>query len=38
MIKLLKIAYQVRLSKLLTRNRRELAVLESLESGKPIAD
>ena len=28
----------VRLSKLLTRNRRELAVLESLESGKPIAD
>ncbi|MGB1161361.1 MAG: aldehyde dehydrogenase [Alphaproteobacteria bacterium] len=28
----------VRLSKLMTRNRRELAVLESLESGKPIAD
>jgi gamma-glutamyl-gamma-aminobutyraldehyde dehydrogenase len=28
----------VRLCKLMTRNRRELAVLESLESGKPIAD
>ena len=31
-------AILVRLSKLMTRNRRELAVLESLESGKPIAD
>ena len=28
-------AVLVRLSKLMTRNRRELAVLESLESGKP---
>ena len=28
----------IRLSKLMTRNRRELAVLESIESGKPIAD
>ncbi|MEL6234920.1 MAG: aldehyde dehydrogenase [Pseudomonadota bacterium] len=28
----------IRLAKLMTRNRRELAVLESLEAGKPIAD
>ncbi len=28
----------VRLCKLMTRNRRELAVMESLESGKPIRD
>lgn len=28
----------IRLCKLITRNRRELAVLESLESGKPIRD
>ena len=28
----------IRLCKLLTRNRRELAVLESVESGKPILD
>jgi gamma-glutamyl-gamma-aminobutyraldehyde dehydrogenase len=28
----------IRLAKLITRNARELAVLESLESGKPIAD
>ncbi|MEM0944822.1 MAG: aldehyde dehydrogenase [Pseudomonadota bacterium] len=28
----------IRLAKLMTRNRRELAVMESLESGKPIAD
>ena len=28
----------VRLCKLLTRNRRELAVMESIESGKPILD
>ena len=28
----------IRLVKLMTRNRRELAVLESLESGKPIRD
>lgn len=28
----------IRLCKLLTRNRRELAVMESLESGKPILD
>ena len=28
----------IRLAKLLTRNRRELAVLESLDSGKPIRD
>ena len=28
----------IRLCKLLTRNRRELAVLESLDSGKPIRD
>ena len=28
----------IRLCKLLTRNRRELAVLETLDSGKPIAD
>lgn len=28
----------IRLCKLITRNRRELAVLESLDSGKPIAD
>lgn len=28
----------IRLCKLLTRNRRELAVMESLESGKPIRD
>ena len=28
----------IRLAKLMTRNRRELAVLESLESGKPIRD
>ncbi|MEL6736202.1 MAG: aldehyde dehydrogenase family protein, partial [Pseudomonadota bacterium] len=28
----------IRLCKLMTRNRRELAVLESLESGKPIRD
>ncbi len=28
----------IRLCKLMTRNRRELAVLESIESGKPILD
>lgn len=28
----------IRLAKLMTRNRRELAVLESLETGKPIRD
>ncbi len=28
----------IKLCKLLTRNRRELAVMESLESGKPILD
>jgi len=28
----------IRLCKLMTRNRRELAVMESLESGKPILD
>lgn len=28
----------IRLAKLITRNRRELAVIESLDSGKPIAD
>jgi len=28
----------IRLCKLLTRNRRELAVMESLDSGKPIRD
>jgi len=28
----------IRLCKLLTRNRKELAVMESLESGKPIRD
>ncbi|WP_350334020.1 aldehyde dehydrogenase [Coralliovum pocilloporae] len=28
----------IRLCKLITRNRRELAVLESLDSGKPIQD
>ncbi|MEM7532495.1 MAG: aldehyde dehydrogenase [Chloroflexota bacterium] len=28
----------IRLCKLMTRNRRELAVLESLDSGKPIRD
>ncbi|WP_296420336.1 aldehyde dehydrogenase family protein [Pseudooctadecabacter sp.] len=28
----------IRLCKLLTRNRRELAVMESIESGKPILD
>ena len=28
----------IRLVKLMTRNRRELAVFESIESGKPIAD
>ncbi len=28
----------IRLAKLINRNRRELAVLESLDSGKPIAD
>ncbi|MGX9356694.1 aldehyde dehydrogenase [Roseobacteraceae bacterium S113] len=28
----------IRLAKLMTRNRRELAVIESLESGKPIRD
>lgn len=28
----------VRLAKLITRNRRELAVMESLDSGKPIRD
>ncbi|MEM7800500.1 MAG: aldehyde dehydrogenase [Chloroflexota bacterium] len=28
----------IRLCKLMTRNRRELAVLESLDSGKPIQD
>ena len=28
----------IRLSKLIVRNRRELAVLESLDSGKPIRD
>jgi len=28
----------IRLAKLMTRNRRELAVMESLDSGKPIRD
>jgi len=28
----------IRLCKLITRNRRELAVMESVESGKPILD
>ena len=28
----------IRLCKLMTRNRRELAVMESIESGKPILD
>lgn len=28
----------IRLCKLITRNRRELAVMESIDSGKPIAD
>ena len=28
----------IRMAKLMTRNRRELAVMESLESGKPIRD
>jgi len=28
----------IRLCKLMTRNRRELAVMESLDSGKPIRD
>ena len=28
----------IRLCKLITRNRRELAVMESLDSGKPIRD
>lgn len=28
----------IRLAKLMTRNRRELAVMESLEAGKPIRD
>lgn len=28
----------IRLAKLMTRNRRELAVMESLESGKPVRD
>ncbi|MEM0923720.1 MAG: aldehyde dehydrogenase [Pseudomonadota bacterium] len=28
----------IRLAKLMTRNRRELAVMESVESGKPIRD
>tara|TARA_B100001123_G_scaffold418230_1_gene521955 strand:- start:3861 stop:5378 length:1518 start_codon:yes stop_codon:yes gene_type:complete len=28
----------IRLAKMITRNRRELAVLESLDSGKPIRD
>ncbi len=28
----------IRLAKLMTRNRRELAVIESVESGKPILD
>ena len=28
----------IRLCKLMTRNRRELAVMESLDSGKPISD
>jgi len=28
----------IRFAKLITRNRRELAVMESLDSGKPIAD
>ncbi len=28
----------IRLAKLITRNRRELAVMESLDSGKPILD
>ncbi|MEM7302740.1 MAG: aldehyde dehydrogenase [Pseudomonadota bacterium] len=28
----------IRLTKLITRNRRELAVMESLDSGKPIRD
>lgn len=31
-------ALLIRLAKLITRNRRELAVIESLDSGKPIAD
>lgn len=31
-------AVLVRLAKLMTRNRRELAVMESVEAGKPIAD
>ncbi len=31
-------AVLVRLAKLMTRNRRELAIMESLEAGKPIAD
>ena len=31
-------AVLIRLCKLLTRNRRELAVMESVESGKPIQD
>ena len=31
-------AVLIRLAKLMTRNRRELAVMESLDSGKPIAD
>ena len=31
-------AVLVRLSKLMTRNARELAVMESIESGKPIRD
>ncbi|MEM9062582.1 MAG: aldehyde dehydrogenase [Pseudomonadota bacterium] len=28
----------IRLAKLMTRNRRELAVMESVEAGKPVAD
>lgn len=31
-------AILIKLAKLLTRNRRELAVMESLDSGKPIRD
>ena len=31
-------AILIRLAKLMTRNRRELAVMESVEAGKPIAD
>jgi gamma-glutamyl-gamma-aminobutyraldehyde dehydrogenase len=31
-------AIMIRLCKLITRNRRELAVMESLDSGKPILD